>query len=110
MNTHCQTIKFPNHDLDHHDASQLVSLQGVIRFKALLRSQTMLGALTILVILGLMLAFHQVVLGAVAQGESLQQARNLQSEAFWRCNRLLIPAERDNCRFRINAEVSASAP
>ena len=64
---------------------------------ALLRSHTTLAALAILATLGMMLAFYQVVLGAVVQGESLQQARNQQSEAFWRCNGVRGSIERDNC-------------
>lgn len=99
MKTTFQTNKFLNHELDHHDATALV----------LLRSRTTLAVAAILTILGLMLAFYQVVLGAVAQGESLQQARNLQSAAVWRCYRLLSPVERDNCQFRINAEVRPEA-
>jgi len=69
----------------------------------LLRSQTALVVLAALAILGLMLAFHQVVLAAVAQGESMQQARNLQSQAFWRCGRFSAPTERANCLRQVNA-------
>ncbi|PJB46098.1 MAG: hypothetical protein CO105_02410 [Comamonadaceae bacterium CG_4_9_14_3_um_filter_60_33] len=72
--------------------------------------QTTLAVLAILATLGLMLAFHQVVLGAVAQGESFQQARNLQNAAIGRCHGLRNPVERDNCLFLIKAEVSASKP
>lgn len=109
MNSNCQTIKLSSHDLNHHDGSQLVLQHGWTRMAALLRSQTVLAALAVLATLGLMLAFHQVVLGAVVQGESLQQARNLKSAAIWRCNRLLSPVARDNCQFRINAEVRVEA-
>jgi hypothetical protein len=110
MQTKFQTGTLSNHDLASPDAVQFERLCGWPRLLDLSRSQRTLAVLATLITLVLMLAFHQVVLGAVAQGESLQQARNLQSQAFWRCNRLLSPVERDNCQFRINAEVSASAP
>lgn len=107
MNTNFQTIKFSNHDLDGHDASQFDLLCGWPRFLDMLRSQLTLAVLAILIILSLMLVFHQVVLGAVAQGEFRQQARNQQSKEFWRCNSLRVPGERDNCLRQLNATVSA---
>lgn len=109
MNSNCQTIKFLNHDLDHQDRSQVVSRHGWTRVPALLRSQTTLLVLAILVTLGLMLTFHQVVLGAVAQGESLQQARNLQSAAVWRCNGLRGSTERENCLSQVHPNGSIGA-
>ena len=97
MNRNCQTIKFSNHDPDRRDASELVWLPGWTRMRTLLRSPTTLAALAILATTGLMLAFLQVLLGAVARGESLQQARNMQSATFSRCNGLNGANERDNC-------------
>lgn len=107
MNTNFQTIKFSNHDLGRHDASQFDLLCGWPRFLDLLRSQLTLAVLAILISLSLMLAFHQVVLGAVAQGEFRQQVRSQQSEEFWRCNSLRVLAERDNCLRQFNATVRA---
>lgn len=46
---------------------------------------TLLATLTIL---GLLLAFHQVVSGAVQQGELRHQASALHSKAIWTCNTL----------------------
>lgn len=97
MNRNCQTIKFSNRDPDFRDASQLVSQQRATRVPALLRSPTTLAVLVVLATTGLMLAFHQVLLGAVAQGESLQQARNQQSAALSRCTGLQGTAERADC-------------
>lgn len=110
MNTNFQTFKFSNLDLPGHKLSQLDLLEGWPRLSALLSTQSGLAVLAILITLGLMLAFHQIVLGAVEQGELLQQARNQQSEALRRCGTLRGLEARDNCRLQINGGISASAP
>lgn len=97
MNTNVQTIKFSNPDLPSQVPAQLDLLEGWPRLSALLSSQTALAALAILSSVILMLAFHQIVLGAVEQGELLQQARNVQSEASLRCKSLRSATERDRC-------------
>ncbi len=110
MNSNCQTIKLSSQDPDHRDGSQLVLQQGRTGVAARLRSNTALAALAILVTLatlGMMLAFYQVVRGAVAQGESLQQVRNQQSAAFWRCNGVRGSIERDNCLRQADPKDSA---
>lgn len=103
MNTHFQTIKLSDHDLTGHDASQSELLYGWSRFLDLLRSQLTFAVLATLITLSLMLVFHQVVLGAVAQGELRQQARNLQSQALWRCNSSPDTHGRDNCLRQVRA-------
>jgi len=111
MNSPSQAIKLSSHELEQpDDASPLVGPQGHTRRPGLLRSHTLLATLAILAALGLMLAFYQVLLGAVAQGESLQSARNQESATFWRCHLLRSATERDNCLFLMKAEVSASKP
>jgi len=110
MNTNFQAIKISNHSLGSQDDSQLVLLSGWHRFVDMLRSQITLAVLAILITLSLMLLFHQVLLGAVAQGELRQKARNQQSEVFWRCNSMGAAAERDNCLRQFNAAFSVSAP
>jgi hypothetical protein len=45
-------------------------------------------------IVGLLLAFHHVVRGAVQQGELRRKATATLAEAAWRCN---ILRERDSC-------------
>lgn len=103
MTTDLQTIRSSTHDLGNQDALRFNLLRRRPPLLVLLRSQTALVVLGALTIFGLMLAFHQVVLDAVARGESMQQARNLQSQAFWRCDRFSVPAERASCLRRINA-------
>ncbi|MDO8319730.1 MAG: hypothetical protein Q7T43_11110 [Rhodoferax sp.] len=97
MNPNLQTTKFSNPDLPGQDPSQLDLLEGWPRLSVLLSSQTTLVVLAILTTLVLMLAFHQIVLGAVEQGKLLQQARNLQSEASLRCKGLQSATARDHC-------------
>lgn len=61
---------------------------------------SMLGAL---LILGMLLAFHQVVHGAVQQGALRQHANAVQAEATWRCNALPGQGARDSCLGQLNA-------
>lgn len=57
-----------------------------------------------LVILGMLLTFHQVVRGAVQQGELLRKASALQTEANWRCNSARDSRANDSCRLlQLNA-------
>lgn len=97
MNPNLQTIKFSNPELPGQDSSQGDLLEGWPRLSVLLSSQTTLVVLAILATVVLVLAFHQIVLGAVEQGKLLQQARNLQSEAFFRCKSLRSATARDQC-------------
>jgi hypothetical protein len=107
MNINFQAIKTPNRCLGSQDASPLALLSGWPRFFDMLRSQITLAVLAILITVSLMLLFHQVLLGAVAQGELRQQARDQQSEVFWRCNSMGATAERDNCLRQFNATARA---
>lgn len=97
MNSNLQTVKFSNPDLPWHDPSQGDLLEGWPRLSALLSSQTTLAVLAIMATLVLMLAFHQIVLGAVEHGKLLQQVRDLQSEAALRCKGLPSAAARHHC-------------
>lgn len=53
--------------------------------------------LATLLILGLMLAFHQVASGAVQQGELRRKASAVLAEATWRCNSARASSIRDTC-------------
>jgi len=53
-----------------------------------------LGILATIAIVGLLLAFHHVLRGAVQQGELRRQATATHAEAVWRCNSL---RNLDNC-------------
>lgn len=97
MNTHFQTIKFSNPELPGQAPCRVDLLEGWPRLSVFLSSQTTLAVLAILTTLVLILAFHQIVLGAVEQGKLLQQARNLQHAADLRCKALPRSAARDHC-------------
>jgi hypothetical protein len=59
--------------------------------------------LAVLAALGLLLAFHQVVLGAVQQGELRRKASAMQAEAASRCNALTGTRSRETCLMQLNA-------
>lgn len=68
-----------------------------------LRSVPWTGALAVIAILGLLLAFHQVVSGSVQQGEQRRAAEALKGEATWRCNAIASLRERDGCLVQLSA-------
>lgn len=59
--------------------------------------------------LGLLLAFHQVVLGAVEQGELRRKTAATQAEAAWRCNALSGARSREICLVLLNATTTPAA-
>ncbi len=62
-----------------------------------------------LIILGMLLAFHQLVRGAVQQSESRHKAVAMRAEAAWRCNSLKGRDATGSCLLRINAEARRDA-
>jgi hypothetical protein len=68
-----------------------------------LRSLSWPGALAAISILGLLLAFHQVVSGSVRLGELRRAATAMQSEATWRCNALASLRLREGCLVQLSA-------
>ena len=56
-----------------------------------------------LAILGLVVTFHQVVRGAVQQGEVRRQATAAHAEAVWRCRTLRGQGVRVDCLLRLNS-------
>jgi len=75
------------------------------------RSQVWPGLLAVLAVLGLVLAFHGVVRGAVAQGELRRAATAAQTEAAWRCNTLGGVLRREACLTALGAPApEASRP
>ena len=65
--------------------------------------------LATLLILGMLLAFHQLVRGVVRQSELRHKAVALHAEATWRCNNLRGRDASGNCLLRINAEARRDA-
>lgn len=68
-----------------------------------LRSPIWHRLLATLLILGLLLTFHQVVSGAAQQGELRRQAVIEQAQATWRCRGLSAISARDHCLLQLNA-------
>lgn len=61
------------------------------------------GAFAALILLGLLLAFHQVVRSAVRQGELRRELTALHSAATLRCNEMRGRLVRDSCLKKLNA-------
>lgn len=74
------------------------------RLPAGLWSRYWQGIVSTLAILGLLVAFHQVVQGAVKQGQSHVKATALHAEANWRCNSLPDLREREACLVQLKAD------
>jgi hypothetical protein len=70
---------------------------------ASVRSPLWSALLATLTILGLLLAFHQVVSGAVQQGELRHQASVLHSEATWRCKAMGSLRASESCLSQLKA-------
>jgi hypothetical protein len=68
-----------------------------------LRPSLGVGFLAVLALLGLLLAFQQVVHNAVQQGESRRQAEAASNDALWRCNTARSRSERVDCVVQLNA-------
>ena len=60
------------------------------------------GVALILVSCGLVVAFHQVVRGAVEQGDTRRKGAATHAEAVWRCKALQGPRLRVECLLRLN--------
>jgi len=58
---------------------------------------------------GLMLIFHQVVRGAVLQGELRQVAAMAQADAMWRCKGVAELRDRDSCMVQLQTGVRQAA-
>ena len=61
------------------------------------------GVALILVSFGLVVAFHQVVRGAVDQGDTRRKGAATHAEAVWRCKALQGPRMRVECLLRLNS-------
>jgi hypothetical protein len=73
------------------------------RMPAGVRSPVWPNILGALIIVGMLLAFHQVVHGAVQQSALRHKASAVHGEATQRCNALQGQGASDNCRLQLNA-------
>jgi hypothetical protein len=56
-----------------------------------------------LTLIALLVAFHQVVRGAVRQGETRRQATATLADAVWRCKTLPSPRVRVDCLLQLDS-------
>jgi hypothetical protein len=64
-------------------------------------------ALTALALIGLLIAFVQVLKGSVAQGDQRRRDEADQAEATWRCKALRGPTARTTCLAQVPTPGSA---
>jgi hypothetical protein len=98
----------PHGWVDNITARQRTLQQWWYRLPAGLRSPVWSTILGGLIILGLLLAFHQVVHEAVQQGELRHKAYALQAEATWRCKVLPARGASDSCLLQLSASANGS--
>ena len=96
------------------EASGFTALQRKLqhlwhRLPARARSPGLPVVLAVLIILGMLLAFHQVVRGAVQQSELRHKAAAMHTEVTWRCNILRDPREAASCLLQLNAVTPGDA-
>ena len=106
MRNNSPTINGLNGSATDFAALQAGLQRGWNRLLVALRSPVGSGVLGILIILGMLLAFHQVVHGAVQQGALRLKATAMHAQATQRCNALRDPITRENCRLQLNALVA----
>lgn len=72
--------------------------------QAMLQQPTWVGAaLVTLCALALLLAFRQVVMSGVQQGELRHRAAAAHADGVWRCNALRVVSQRASCRAQLDA-------
>lgn len=108
MNNISQTFKLSTRQTNGLQALQLSLQQWWHALPIGLRSPIWPGLLATLIIVAMLLAFHQVVRGAVQQGELQHQASALHSAATWRCNNLRGAGASSSCLLQLNSTVLAT--
>jgi hypothetical protein len=101
---------FSGFRLSNGTAGGFTALQGRLqrwwqRLPAEARSPLWPALLAALLVLGMLLAFHQVVLGVVQQSELRHKASAMQAEATWRCRALPGLDASSNCLLQLNSTV-----
>ena len=103
MNHLSTSFTLPHGQVDDFDARQDTQWQGGSRLADGLHSPVWLALLASLVILSMLIAFHQVVHGAVQQGQLRHTANALQAGAIGRCNMLPGRDASDRCLLQLSA-------
>lgn len=76
----------------------------------LLRSPVFTAILGALMVLGLLLAFEQVVAQAVTQAEQRRSARDALDAAVWRCKQLRAAGDRGSCLVQVSVVQNLDPP
>lgn len=95
-------FKSPNGDAEGLAALRRRLLRWCSQLSFGVRSPVWPGLLAVLIIFGMLLAFHQVVREAVQQSESRHQAAASLAEATWRCKLLRGVNASGSCRLQLN--------
>ena len=103
MNHLRTSFTLPDRQFDDFAAHQRTLRQGWHRLFSGLQSPVWLVILGSVIILGMLLAFHQVVHDAVQQGELRHKTNALQAEAVGRCHILQGRDARDICLLQLKA-------
>ena len=97
------SLTLPHGEVDDFAARQRAQPPGWARMANELHSPLWLAVLASLVILGMLMAFHQVVHGAVQQGQLRHKTNALQAGAIGRCHILPGRDASDRCLLQLSA-------
>ncbi len=108
MNHLSTSFNLPHGQVDDFAAPQPTQQQGQYRLAGGLHSPVWLTVLGSLLILGMLMAFHQVVNGAVQQSQLRNNANALQAGAIGRCHILPGRDASDRCLLQLRARANAN--
>jgi len=97
----------PTFKLTHTETGSFATLERELQqwwrqLPAAVHSQIWPMILAALIILGMLLAFHQVVSGAVLQSELRHKATAMKAQATWRCHSLRGLSASESCLLKLN--------
>lgn len=103
MTDYSATVKLPVSVTRAFAAARIDLQSWRERFPLSARSPMWQAIVVVPIALGLLLAFHHVVRGAVRQSEFLQHTSALNAEASWRCQVMPGPHDSKSCLMSLNA-------
>lgn len=103
MSNNSTTIRWLNDEASGFAAFQHELQRLWHRLPAGVHSPAWPVILATLIILGMLLAFHQVVRGAVQQSELRHKTAAMHAEVTWRCKILRDLSESESCLSQLNA-------
>jgi hypothetical protein len=102
-------INWTDIETDPYARLQGESALGWLGLSGGLGSPVWPGILAMLIVLGMLLAFHQVVYGAVLKGDLQRKASAMHAEAAWRCNALRGTNASASCLFQLKGAPGGDA-